>query len=252
LIHFRPKNSHGIEFSPVHHEEFVTIQDDEVQPSRDGIEVPLNLVPASILLHKTAMGIIRAPAIKIEMPHSQDVWLFLLRSGWTPGRPTFATPMLSVVHGADVATVSLHVGIDDEIMAEVVAPSSGFTRVDLMMRKAIVPSDKPFDGGRDPALEEIIGSVQPGQTNTFAWRPKTLNFEALFAFYSALTVPQLVDFVQNIGAKVGDHTVLGTTLANDFIAEGPGMTYTLKLSGIRMWMPAATDETIVTFPTEQP
>jgi len=228
--------------------QFVTSKKVEAQPSQGGeIEFPLELFPASCLLDTGAAGVIRAPAIKIESPHGKDVWLFLLRSKWSPGRPVLTKTLLSASHGADVATASLRVGMDDEVIADVTAPSSSFKRVDLTMSRSIATAREWGDKRQDTTVVEAVGSTERGQVGTSTWRPKTFDFEALFAFYSKLTFPLFRTFMETIGAVAGDGRI-GGQLASDFISDGPGMKYSLKLSGVRTWMPNAVDVTDVTFP----
>jgi hypothetical protein len=195
-------------------------------PEEDGtwkLGVPLgDLFPAGFLLQGRMVGSLVAPAIHLDIPWWQDVWIFLVRSPWFPINLQVDKPVLTVAHGSSKATASLSVsggGID----ARVEIDGTDYKAASLVMDRAF---------GYNTS-KEVVGELASG-TQSFEWRPISRAFDLLLVVHHELSESQLAQVAAGLGAEESRGIFGPGGVEGDFVlCDGPAIRYSLSLKGHR-------------------
>ena len=192
------------------------------------------IFPASGLLNTAVTGEIRAPAIHFDLPFKTDLWVFILRSPWSPLRVTAEKAQLNINHGLAYVTGQVeNSNAEDTLRAYVTIHGEGFTNVLLNLKRYICNSSK----------EECLGEIKYGALSA-TWRPITRNFDTLLITPSTMTEGDFLEFLSAMGAELSDG--LFKKLKTDFVlSDGPKMHYELILKGEKRYIGKEEDKTVV-------
>jgi hypothetical protein len=214
-------------------------QYNEVADGQDqiiNIEFGNSMFPASGLIGSNVSGEIRAPAIHFDLPYASDLWVFILRSPWSPLKITAERSSLSITHALAQAVVQLECGnttFGDEgsLRAYVNIHGEGFTKVLVNLKRHTSHS----------SVEETLGEVSDGG-GSFSWKPLVRNFDVVLTTSSSMTQSAFLDFLKSLGAQV--QSGFFANIQGDFLlCDGPAIEYTLSLKGEKKYIGKEEDKT---------
>ncbi len=224
--------------TPAAHSE--TLADDGVTQTFT-VNLGGKMFPASGLVNVNMEGEIFAPAIHFDMPHTYDLWVFLLRSPWFPLKIAVEKSSLSIAHNmaqaaAQIDSVSMNGGGEQMLRGNLSVHGEGFTRVRVTMRRSTENS----------SLEEQLGEVAD-EMQTFTWKPNVSRFDLMLVTTSSGNLNAFADFLKYMGAPIVPRTFFDfVQLQSPFLlSDGLNMTYQLKLIGDKHILGHENDETAV-------
>lgn len=209
------------------------------------VELGNNVFPASGFVDVNIIGSLFAPAIHFDVPHGYDLWVFLLRSPWSPLKLQPEKPVLNIAHGSAQATAQIEAVYAPDggqtLRADVSLHGEGFKQVSLILERTQgAPGD--FATGIFSAKELLCQISEPG-TQTCTWKPTTRDFNVTLVSYSFGDQYRFIEFLKYLGAPVEDSTL--TLPANFPLCDGPNLTYHLSLVGEKNILSHEKDEAIV-------
>jgi hypothetical protein len=213
----------------------------EVADGKDqiiNVEFANKIFPASGLINSSVCGEIRAPAIHVDLPYAYDLWVFILRSPWSPLKISTERPSLSITHALAQAVVQLECGnttFGDEgsLRAYLNIHGEGFTKVLVNLKRRTSYS----------TVEETLGEVSDGG-GSFTWKPFVRNFDVVLTTFSSMPQSAFLDFLKFLGAQVQSGFVPKTK--GDFLlCDGPAIEYTLSLKGEKKYIGKEEDKTML-------
>ncbi len=199
---------------------------DEGQNQIINVSVKNMLFPATGLIKSNVTGEITAPAVHFDLPHANDLWLFILRSPWFPIRIQAEKSSLTISHGSAQATAQIEsINADQDknqiLRANVSVHGEGFKHVQLVMERTVGII----------SMQETIGSLNQ-EIGTFVWKPSLRAFNTMLLTFSNMGLPECLDFLKALGAQTNQRSFSGSVLENDFLlSDGPTINYTLQLIG---------------------
>jgi hypothetical protein len=204
-------------------------------PAEDGtwkFEVPLgDLFPAGFLLQGRMVGSMVAPAIHLDIPWWQDVWVFLVRSPWFPLNLQVDKAVLAVTHGSSRATASLNVS-GRSIAAQVEIDGTDYKGASLVMNRAF---------GYNTS-KEVVGEMAAG-TESFVWKPISRAFDLLLVVHHELSEPELAQVAAGLGAEEVKGFFGPSGVEGDYVlCDGPAIKYSLSLKAHRGFMENDEDQ----------
>jgi hypothetical protein len=218
------------------------VSDDDGQTQIVNVELGNRMFPVTGLINTNVKGEIKAPAIHFDLPHAYDLWVFLLRSPWTPVKIGVEKSQLSISHGSAQAEAQLEGGsstFDDgsSLRADVSVHGEGFKKVWLSLHRSV----------NNASIDETIGEITDG-LNTFNWKPFLRNLDVALVTYSNMAIGQLLDFLKYFGAEIHQGFFqFDSFMSRDFVlCDGPLMSYTLRLIGEKHFFGHEKDETRIT------
>jgi hypothetical protein len=195
--------------------------------------------PTAGFLKSGIFGAIRTPGIHFDIPHANDLWVFLLRSpSQSPLKLEVEKTSLTVTHGPAQGRALISSGTNADgrelLKAEVTTSGKGFHKVYLSIRRRL----------GEFSTDETIGEVGT-EMRTLTWKPVLRNFNVLLLTSPAISLYEFLDFLQSLGAETtkGGISLSGAYMPNDFIlSDGPAVDYTLRLTGERHILGHVHDE----------
>jgi len=146
-------------------------------------------MPAAGLSRCRWEGMFLAPAIHVDVPMGRDIWIFLIRSPWFPLKPSVSKPLLSIAHDQSIANASINIDPTGGLTAAVSNTGTSFKKVSLVMSRRV----------GEFVSEEVIGEVGSG-TGNLSWRPIMRSFDLCFAMSSSMSMGELAEVAQGLGA----------------------------------------------------
>jgi len=166
------------------------------------------------------------------------LWVFILRSPWSPLNVAAEKTQLSITHALAQAVAQIKggnamFGDEGKLRAYVNIHGEGFTRVEVNMKRRTSHS----------AVVEILGDVSDGG-GSFSWKPQVRNFDVILTTSSSMTQGALLNFLESLGAQT--HKGIFANLKSDFLlCDGPALEYTLTLKGEKKYIGKEEDKTPV-------
>ncbi|MBI3858828.1 MAG: hypothetical protein HY296_01095 [Thaumarchaeota archaeon] len=189
------------------------------------------LLPATGLLRERMVGLLVAPAVHVDVPFGEDLWVFIMRSPWFPLRVSPAKSTLLVTHGSDRATALL-APTAGELSASLSLTGGSFKRASLFITRRVGPFKS----------DELIGGALAG-SQSMTWKPILRSFDLCLATHGSMRMSQLVEVARGLGASVSSG-IFGASVPGDFIlCDGPGLEYGLSLRGALGLLPDVSDQT---------
>jgi hypothetical protein len=191
------------------------------------IELGKALFPASGLIKSNLTGQIQAPAIQFDLPYATDLWVFLLRSPWTPFKIDAERSPLSITHGSSQALTQIYAANfeDNCLRLDTAVNGSDFKSVYHTLKRSI----------NYESTEETL-TILKGVMGSFSWQPIVRTFDLALVTYSNLTNSDLTGFLRYLGAPTNQGIFSGSLNGDYILCDGPAIEYTLSLKGEkRFW-----------------
>jgi hypothetical protein len=202
------------------------------------VELGNRMFPATGLIKTNAVGEIRAPAVHFDLPYAYDLWVFLLRSPWSPLKINIEKSPLTITHSSAQVMAQIETSNFDErksLRVDVTVNGEGFKRIWLSLKRNV----------KRASLEETLGEVVDGM-ETFTWKPITTNFDTVLVTSSNMSLGAFLDFLKSLGADA-KQSLLGAYMPSDFLlCDGSGIDYTLRLRGEKQIFGHEEDKTKIT------
>jgi hypothetical protein len=182
-----------------------------------------NVYPAGLILQGRMVGTLMAPAIHVDVPWGEDVWVFLIRSPWFPLKLRIDKPALSVAHDAGKASASLSVLGEGNVSAQVALDGTNFKSASLVVRRTLGSFSS----------NEVVCEVGTG-AQTFVWKPIVRVFDLLLVVKGSVTEGHIADVARGLGAQISSGILGGGNVEGDFVlCDGPATSYAWILRGHR-------------------
>ena len=170
--------------------QYNTVVADDGQSEIINVELGNRMFSAAGLIKTNITGEIRAPAIHFDIPHAYDLWVFPLRSPWSPLTISFEKSPLKIAHSSAQAIAQVEsefTNLDNKksLRMDVSVYGEGFKRVWLALQRSV----------NRASIEETIGEVTNGM-GTFTWKPALSNFDVVLVTYSNMYLEQFLDFLK--------------------------------------------------------
>lgn len=199
------------------------------------VELGNRMFPATGLIKTNVTGEIKAPAVHFDLPHAFDLWVFPLRSPWSPLKIGVEKSPLTISHGSAQAMAQIESSNFDDmksLRADVTVHGEGFKRIWLTMKRS----------AKRASVEETIGEVTDGM-GTYTWKPVITSFDVVLVTSSNMSLGAFLDFLKYLGADA-KQSLLGSYMPNDFLlCDDPAMNYTLRLKGEKHFLGHEEDKT---------
>lgn len=182
-----------------------------------------DVYPAGLILQQRMVGTLLAPAIHVDVPWGEDVWVFLIKSPWFPVKLQIDKPALSVVRDSSRVTASLNILEDGSVSAQVGLEGKGFKGASLVLRRTLGAFTS----------NEAVCEVSTGP-QAFAWKPIARVFDLLLVVKGTVTERHVEDVAKGLGAQISSGLLGGGSVEGDFVlCDGPATTYAWVLRGHR-------------------
>ena len=149
------------------------------------------MFPTTGLIQTNITGEITAPAVHFDLPYAYDLWVFILRSPWTPLKIGIEKSTLTISHDSAQTIAEVTSNSFNEkksLRADVIVNGEGFKRVYLSLRRKV----------NRASMEETIGEVTNG-FGTFTWKPIIANFNVTLVTSSSMSLSAFLDFLKYLG-----------------------------------------------------
>ncbi len=185
------------------------------------IEIP-RLHPTSGLIKTNLAGEIRAPAIHFDLPYATDIWVFILRSPWSPTKIDAQKSSLAIMQGSTQANLQVSTSNYDEdtLRLDVSVHGEGFKEVSATLKRKV----------EHASFEETLCTAKGGLASC-TWKPYLRNFDVALVTPSSMYSNVFVDFLKYLGAQA-QQSMWSNYMQNDFLlCDGAAIEYTLSLKG---------------------
>ena len=211
----------------------VTTAGDDGQGQMVTVEMG-KVAPASGFIMKTFVGEIWTPAIHFDLPHANDLWVFLLRSPTSPLKINAEKSNLRIAHSSAQAEAWIRSGageMEASLLVDLSVSGQGFKGVALSLQRI---SGIP--------LEQTIAQINNG-SGTYVWKPFISNFDTMLTTYSTMDVRQFAVFSKYLGANVKTGLMRDDLISDFILCDGPDINYYLRLTGEKSFLGQEKDET---------
>src|SRR5271157_1060364 len=170
-----------------------------------------DVYPAGCILQGVMVGALLAPAVHVDVPFGEDVWVFLIKSPWFPLRLQMDKPVLSVAHDTSKATASLGIQGDGSVNAQVAMEGTGFKSASLVVKRTLGPCSS----------DEVVCEVTAGP-QAFVWKPIARAFDLVLVIKGAVSEGRIAEVARGLGAQIASGLLGGGRVEGDFVlCDGP-------------------------------
>ena len=182
-----------------------------------------NVYPAGMILQGRMVGTLVAPAVHVDVPWGEDVWVFLIRSPWFPLKLQMGKAALSVAHDTGRASAALNVLDQGNVSAQMALEGKDFKSASLVVRRTLGPFSS----------NEVVADISVGP-QAFAWKPISRVFDLVLVVKGTVTQGHIADVARGLGAQISSGILGGGSVEGDFVlCDGPATTYSWVLRGHR-------------------
>ena len=197
-----------------------------------------DVFPAGVLLDEVLQGAVIAPAIHVDIPWGHDIWVYLIRSPWSPIRFQVDRSALTLMHDASRVVATLSVSLDGTLVGQITSTGSGIKQAMLVLTRSLGSYSN----------DVFLGEVENG-TQAVEWKPIMREFDTLLVTQGEMSHKDLLQFAGSLGADINPPRLLflGGLREAFVLCDGPTTSYTLVLSAHEGLMKNAQDQTRAEF-----
>lgn len=164
-----------------------------------------------------------APAVRFAIGAEHDIWVFHFKSTNSSCEYHVDKTSLSVTHDSDQVLVTID-AVNGGDLTNIAMNGSGYVRSALTLGRSF----------GDSFFRENIGEVKEGMT-TLNWSPTIRSFDELLICGSNMSFGEFRTFLPRLGASASANDSIEAQ-GNFVVADGPGIAYSLNLTGCRRLM----------------
>lgn len=165
-----------------------------------------------------------APAVRFAIGAEHDIWVFHFKSTNSSYQYHVDKTSLSVTHDSDQVLATIDAVKGSDLTTNIAMNGSGYVRSTLTLGRSF----------GDSFFRESIGEVKEGMA-TLNWNPTTRSFDELLICGSNMSFGEFRTFLPRLGASASANASIEAQ-GNFVVADGPGIAYSLNLTGYRRLM----------------